>query len=103
MLRKLRGITQRQLADRTHFAESLVKKVEQGSVPPSAAFVAVTARVLQVKPAYLYGAEERASWLNSRRRRRPASPTSVARWTASTTPDPPAIRGASPRPSASSG
>ena len=59
MLRKLRGVTQRQLADRTHFSESLVKKVEQGSVPPSAAFVAVTARVLQVRPSYLYGTEER--------------------------------------------
>ena len=58
-LRKLRGVTQRQLADRTHFSESLVKKVEQGSVPPSAAFVAVTARVLQVRPSYLYGTEER--------------------------------------------
>jgi transcriptional regulator with XRE-family HTH domain len=58
-LRKLRGATQQQLAANTHFSVSLIKKVEQGSVPPSAAFVATVARALQVKPAYLYGTEER--------------------------------------------
>jgi transcriptional regulator with XRE-family HTH domain len=58
-LRKLRGLTQHQLAAGTHFSLSLVKKIEQGSVPPSAAFVSVVARVLRVKAAYLYGTEER--------------------------------------------
>jgi transcriptional regulator with XRE-family HTH domain len=58
-LRKVRGVTQRQLADRVHFSVSLVKKVEQGSVPPSPAFVAAAARALRVKPAYLYGTDER--------------------------------------------
>jgi transcriptional regulator with XRE-family HTH domain len=58
-LRKLRGLTQHQLAGRTHFSTSLVKKIEQGSVPPSSAFVANVARVLGVKPAHLYGTDER--------------------------------------------
>lgn len=57
--RKLREMTQQELAAATHFSLSLVKKVEQGSVPPSAAFVAVAAKALRVKPAYLYGAEHR--------------------------------------------
>ena len=58
-LRKLRGLTQQQLAAGTHFSLSLVKKIEQGSVPPSPAFMADAAKTLQVKPAYLYGTEER--------------------------------------------
>jgi hypothetical protein len=36
----------------------LIKKVEQGSVPPSAALVAVSARVLGVPVAYLYGTDD---------------------------------------------
>jgi transcriptional regulator with XRE-family HTH domain len=58
-LRKLRGLTQHQLAAGVHFSVSLIKKVEQGSVPPSAALVAAAARVLGVRPADLYGADER--------------------------------------------
>lgn len=58
-LRKLRGVTQHQLAARIHFSVSLIKKVEQGKQPPSAALVANSARALGVKPAYLYGTEER--------------------------------------------
>ena len=46
-------------AARTHFSVSLIKKVEQGSVPPSAAFVVMCAQALQVKPSYLYGTDER--------------------------------------------
>jgi transcriptional regulator with XRE-family HTH domain len=57
-LRMLRGLTQHQLAAGTHFSVSLVKKVEQGSTPPSAAFVAAAARVLATTPAHLYGADE---------------------------------------------
>lgn len=58
-LRRLRGLTQDQLAGRMRFSVSLVRKVEQGSKPPSAAFVASAARTLGVTPAYLYGTEER--------------------------------------------
>lgn len=60
-LRKLRGMTQHQLASAANFSESLVKKVEQGSVPPSAAFVAGAARALSVTPSHLYGTVERAA------------------------------------------
>jgi transcriptional regulator with XRE-family HTH domain len=58
-LRKLRGLTQAQLARQTHFSTSLIKKVEQGSVPPSAGLVAEAARCLQVKPSHLYGTDAR--------------------------------------------
>jgi len=57
-LRKLRGLTQHQLAAGSHFSVSLIKKVEQGSVPPSPAFVAGVARVLAVSPAHLYGTDD---------------------------------------------
>jgi transcriptional regulator with XRE-family HTH domain len=56
-LRKLRGVTQHQLAAGTHFSVSLIKKVERGVVPASPALVAEAARALKVKPAYLYGVE----------------------------------------------
>jgi transcriptional regulator with XRE-family HTH domain len=56
-LRKLRGLTQHQLAAGTHFSVSLIKKVEAGSVPASPALIAEAARALTVKPAHLYGAE----------------------------------------------
>lgn len=56
-LRKLRGLTQRQLAEVSHFSTSLVKQVEQGTTPPSAAFVAGVAQALGVTPAHLYGTE----------------------------------------------
>ena len=58
-LRKLRGLTQHQLAARAHFSLSLVKKVEQGSLPPSAAFVAGAAQALGIRPSHLYGTDER--------------------------------------------
>lgn len=58
-LRKQLGLTQQQLAARTHFSMSLIKKVEQGSLPPSSAFVASAAKALKVKESYLYGTEER--------------------------------------------
>ncbi|MFF0148910.1 transcriptional regulator with XRE-family HTH domain [Amycolatopsis sulphurea] len=56
--RKLKGMSQLQLARHTNFSASLVRKVEQGSKPPSAAFVASAARVLGIKVATLYGARE---------------------------------------------
>ncbi|GAA3522260.1 hypothetical protein GCM10022222_00020 [Amycolatopsis ultiminotia] len=56
--RKLKGLSQAQLAQRTNFSHSLVKKVEQGAKPPSAAFVAGAARTLGVKISTLYGTRE---------------------------------------------
>ncbi|WP_344416925.1 helix-turn-helix transcriptional regulator [Amycolatopsis minnesotensis] len=53
--RKLVGMTQGQLARHASFSESLVKKVEAGSAPPSPAFVAGCAKALGVKVAALYG------------------------------------------------
>lgn len=58
--RKLRGMTQHQLAAGSHFSVSLIKKVEQGSQPPSPAFVAGVANVLAVSTGYLYGADDAA-------------------------------------------
>lgn len=56
--RILQGISQLQLAQRMNFSHSLVKKVEQGSRPPSAAFVAGAARVLGIKESTLYGVRD---------------------------------------------
>ncbi|MFJ7212731.1 multiprotein-bridging factor 1 family protein [Amycolatopsis sp. NPDC098790] len=56
--RKLAGMTQQQLSQSTHFSVSLIKKVEQGSVPPSAAFVANAAKALGLRTATLYGLEK---------------------------------------------
>jgi transcriptional regulator with XRE-family HTH domain len=58
-LRKLRGLTQAQLAARISYAVDTVKKTEQGRIPASAAFVGTVARALNVDPSYLYGIEER--------------------------------------------
>lgn len=59
-LRKLRGLTQVQLAARISYSIDTVKKTEQGRIPASAAFVGRVARVLDVDPSYLYGIEDRA-------------------------------------------
>lgn len=53
--RKLNGLTQAQLAARAHVSLSLVRKVEQGAVPASPAFVAATARGLDVGVPELLG------------------------------------------------
>lgn len=53
--RKVGGLTQRQLAERAHVSLSLLRKVEQGSVPASPAFVSAVARVLGVGVAELLG------------------------------------------------
>lgn len=58
-LRKLRGLTQVQLAARISYAVVTVKRVEQGQIPASAAFVGTVARALNVDPTYLYGIEDR--------------------------------------------
>jgi transcriptional regulator with XRE-family HTH domain len=53
--RKLRGLTQRQLAERAHVSLSLLRKVEQGTVPASPAFTSAAARALGMGPAELLG------------------------------------------------
>jgi transcriptional regulator with XRE-family HTH domain len=53
--RKLRGLTQRQLADRAHVSLSLLRKVEQGSKPASSPFVSAVAAALQVERTELTG------------------------------------------------
>lgn len=58
-LRKLRGHTQKFLADHAGVSISLLQKVEVGQVPPSPQFVAAVARTLQVTPGDLYGTETR--------------------------------------------
>jgi transcriptional regulator with XRE-family HTH domain len=53
--RKLRGLTQRQLADRAHVSLSLLRKVEQGNKPASAALTASVARALGLERTHLTG------------------------------------------------
>jgi transcriptional regulator with XRE-family HTH domain len=53
--RKVRGLTQRQLAERAHVSLSLLRKVEQGSVPASPAFTSAVARALGLGVAELLG------------------------------------------------
>ena len=52
--RKVRGLTQRQLAERAHVSLSLLRKVEQGSAPASPAFTAAVATALRTTVAELY-------------------------------------------------
>jgi transcriptional regulator with XRE-family HTH domain len=54
-LRKLRGITGRELARRAYVSYSLVSKVETGRVPASPAFMAAAARALRVDVTQLTG------------------------------------------------
>lgn len=51
--RKLAGLTQRQLAARAHVSLGLVRQVEQGDTPASAAFTAAAARALGLRTAEL--------------------------------------------------
>ncbi|MCS7475923.1 helix-turn-helix domain-containing protein [Umezawaea endophytica] len=51
--RKLRGLSQQQLADAANVSKSLVKAVEQGRVPASAAFIASVSRALLTDAATL--------------------------------------------------
>lgn len=53
--RKLAGLTQSQLAQRANVSASLVRKVEQGKVPASPAFVSAVARALGTGVATLLG------------------------------------------------
>lgn len=53
--RKLHGLTQHQLADRARVSVSLLRKVEQGSKPASAALLSSVARALRIEQAKLTG------------------------------------------------
>ena len=53
--RKLRGLTQRQLADRAHVSLSLLRKVEQGNKPASPALTSSVARALGLELVRLTG------------------------------------------------
>jgi transcriptional regulator with XRE-family HTH domain len=59
--RKLRGLTQRRLADLAHVSYSLLTKVESGHVPATPAFLATVARALRVDLAELTGQPYRGS------------------------------------------
>ncbi len=51
--RKLAGLKQVQLAQRTNYSLSMVRAVEQGREPASPAFIAAAAKALHVEPEYL--------------------------------------------------
>ncbi|WP_280318170.1 helix-turn-helix domain-containing protein [Nocardia wallacei] len=51
--RKLAGLKQIQLAQRTNYSLSMIRAVEQGREPASAAFIAAAAKALHVEPEYL--------------------------------------------------
>ncbi|MGH3916707.1 MAG: helix-turn-helix domain-containing protein, partial [Pseudonocardiaceae bacterium] len=53
--RKLSGLTQEQLANRAHVSASLLRKVEQGSVPASSAFTSAVAKALSIGVSDLLG------------------------------------------------
>jgi transcriptional regulator with XRE-family HTH domain len=53
--RKLRGMTQHQLARRAHLSLSLLRKVEQGSRPASSALMVTVAKALRIDQARLTG------------------------------------------------
>ncbi|MEV8630145.1 helix-turn-helix transcriptional regulator [Streptosporangium sp. NPDC051023] len=53
--RKLRGLTQQQLADRVPCSKSLIAQVERGHKPATQALVAAVARTLRIEPGELTG------------------------------------------------
>lgn len=57
--RKLAGLTQSQLAQKTNYSLAMVKAVEGGREPASAGFVAAIARALRIEPEQLTGAPYR--------------------------------------------
>jgi len=66
-LRKLRGMTGRELARRAYVSYSLVSKVETGQAPASPAFVAAAARALRVDVTQLTGQPYRGTTPSSDR------------------------------------
>jgi transcriptional regulator with XRE-family HTH domain len=59
--RRLRGLTQLQLAELAGVSLSLVRRVEQGQVPATPAFISAVARALKSSPAELQGQPFRGS------------------------------------------
>ncbi|MEZ7006345.1 helix-turn-helix domain-containing protein [Streptomyces sp. AD55] len=53
--RKIRRLTQRELADRSHVSYSTLTKVEQGAMPASPSVIGALARALSVPVAELHG------------------------------------------------
>ena len=53
--RKLRGLNQRQLADRAHVSHSLLTKVDQGCRPASPALISAVSRTLDLDRGHLTG------------------------------------------------
>ncbi|WDZ90597.1 helix-turn-helix domain-containing protein [Nocardiopsis sp. HUAS JQ3] len=53
--RKIAGVNQRQLAQKSHYSVSMVRAVEQGREPASPEFVAAVAKALSIEPQELYG------------------------------------------------
>ena len=66
-LRRLRGLTQQQLADFAGVSLSLVRRVEQGQVPATPAFIGAVARALKSSPAELQGQPFRGATAESDR------------------------------------
>jgi transcriptional regulator with XRE-family HTH domain len=66
-LRRLRGLTQRQLAELAGVSLSLVRRVEQGQVPATPAFIGAVARALKSSPAELQGQPFRGTTAESDR------------------------------------
>jgi transcriptional regulator with XRE-family HTH domain len=66
-LRRLRGLTQQQLADLAGVSLSLVRRVEQGQVPATPAFIGAVARALKSSPAEIQGQPFRGATAESDR------------------------------------
>ncbi|MEO3862082.1 helix-turn-helix transcriptional regulator [Acrocarpospora sp. B8E8] len=66
-LRRLRGLTQARLAELAGVSLSLVRRVEQGQVPATPAFIGAVARALNSSPAELQGQPFRGATANSDR------------------------------------
>ena len=66
-LRRLRGHTQLQLAGLADVSLSLVRRVEQGQVPATPAFISAAAQALKSSPAELQGQPFRGATAQSDR------------------------------------
>ena len=64
--RRLAGLTQQQLAARSHVSVSLISQVERGVVPASSGFTAAVARGLGVEVEDLY-AQPQGAWITDPR------------------------------------
>lgn len=85
--RKLRGLTQAQLSQRSHVSVSLVRAVEQGRVPASPSFTAAVAEAMATTAAELY--DQPSPRFGSERSSVADVETAVMEGAASMTADPP--------------